>query len=308
MKNLLIPILISYSIFSFSQVIEEEINLTNATIEIPGTLTYPETKGKMPLVIFIPGSGNPDRNGNQEGTPMQASYIKAFADTLNNHKIAFYRYDKRSARPENIKKLKDVTILDFVADVKVAIAHFKNDQRFSGIHLIGHSQGSLVAMLAVTEDITSFISMAGAGQTIDKILVQQINAQNPELGKLVEEHFQELMTKGSIATVDPNLVTMFSPQSQIFFKTWASIDPQEEIKKLHIPILILNGDKDIQVAITNAQNLKTAQPKASLVIIPNMNHVMKEEDSEVTGLENYFDPKYPISTKMIAAVVQFISQ
>jgi pimeloyl-ACP methyl ester carboxylesterase len=308
MKNLLIPILLSYSIFSFSQVIEEEIKLTNATIEIPGTLSYPETKDKMPLVIFIHGSGNPDRNGNQKGTPMQNSYIKALADSLNNHKIAFYRYDKRSARSENLELLKDVTVLDFVADAKVAIAHFKNDQRFSGIHLIGHSQGSLIAMLAVNEDITSLISMAGAGQTIDKIMVQQIYAQNPEFGKLVEEHFQELMTKGSITTVDPSLVTMFPPQSQNFYKTWASIDPQEEIKKLQIPILILNGDKDIQVAITNAQNLKVAQPEATLMIIPNMNHIMKEEDAEVQGYEGYLNPKYPISPKMIAAVLQFISQ
>ena len=308
MKNLLIPILLSYSIFSFSQVIEEEIKLTNATIEIPGTLSYPETKDKMPLVIFIHGSGNPDRNGNQKGTPMQSSYIKALADSLNNHKIAFYRYDKRSARSENFDKLEDVTVLDFVADAKVAIAHFKNDPRFSGIHLIGHSQGSLIAMLAVNEDITSLISMAGAGQTIDKIMVQQIYAQNPEFGKLVEEHFQELMTKGSIATVDPNLVTMFPPQIQNFYKTWASIDPQKEIKKLQIPILILNGDKDIQVDITNAQNLKVAQPEATLMIIPNMNHIMKEEDAEVQGYEGYLNPKYPISPKMIAAVLQFISQ
>lgn len=308
MKNLLIATLLSYSMFSFSQIIEEEINLSNAKIAIPGTLTYPETKNKVPLVIFIHGSGNPDRDGNQEGTPMQSSYIKALADSLNNLKIAFYRYDKRSARSENFDKLEDVTVLDFVADAKVAIAHFKNDPRFSGIHLIGHSQGSLIAMLAVNEDITSLISMAGAGQTIDKIMVQQIYAQNPEFGKLVEEHFQELMTKGSIATVDPNLVTMFPPQIQNFYKTWASIDPQKEIKKLQIPILILNGDKDIQVAITNAQNLKVAQPEATLMIIPNMNHIMKEEDAEVQGHEGYLNPKYPISPKMIAAVLQFISQ
>jgi pimeloyl-ACP methyl ester carboxylesterase len=294
--------------FSFSQVIEEEINLTNADIAIPGTLTYPETKNKLPLVIFIHGSGNADRDGNQEGTPMQGSFIKALADSLNNHKIAFYRYDKRSARPENFEKLKDVTVLDFVADAKVTIAHFKNDQRFSGIHLIGHSQGSLVAMLAADEDIASFISMAGAGTTIDKIIIQQINKQSLDLGKIAEEHLHELMTKDTITTVNPMLFALLAPQNQKFVKSWAMINPQEEIKKLNIPILLVNGDKDIQVDSTNAQNLKAAQPKAQLAIIINMNHVMKEEDAEVTGLEGYFDPKYPISSKMLEILVDFISQ
>ncbi|MBU2998072.1 alpha/beta hydrolase [Cellulophaga baltica] len=306
MKKPLTTILILSYILSFSQIIKEEINLTNNKISIPGTLSYSKIDKKQPLVIFIHGSGNIDRNGNQKGTPIQINYIKALADSLNNQSIAFYRYDKRTSIPQNLDQLKDITIDDFVQDAKVVIHYFKSDDRFSGIHLIGHSQGSLVAMLAAKNDVKSYISMAGAGETFDKIVVQQISAQNPELGNIAKDHFIELMEKDSIAAVNPMLQAIFAPQNRSFVKHWVAINPEKEIKKLNIPILILNGDADTQVTVSNAEKLKTACSKAKLEIIPKMNHLMKEVNSLTENQQAYIDAKYPISPKMLETLIEFI--
>ena len=53
-------------------------------------------------------------------------------------------------------------------------------------------------------------------------------------------------------------------------------DPQIEITKLNIPVLIINGEKDIQVQISEAELLRNAKPNSQYEIIENMNHVLKE--------------------------------
>ena len=61
-----------------SKITSEEILIKNDSIELPGTLTF--TKAKTPLVIWVHGSGNVDRNGNQAGVNIKANYIKQLAN------------------------------------------------------------------------------------------------------------------------------------------------------------------------------------------------------------------------------------
>tara|TARA_R110000796_G_scaffold104102_1_gene213830 strand:+ start:215422 stop:216348 length:927 start_codon:yes stop_codon:yes gene_type:complete len=306
MKQLLYIFIFFPIVFNAQEIISEDINMTNGEIKIPGTLSYLKTNDKVPLVIFVHGSGNIDRNGNQAGTPVQANYIKTLSDSLITKEIAFYRYDKRTATPENMAKLNAITLKDFANDVKVVINHFKNDPRFSSIHLIGHSQGSLVAMLAITDDIKSYISIAGAGESIDKTIVKQLNGQSPELAKVAKQHIDELMKTDTIVSVNPFLISLFAPQNQKFWKNWMLINPEEEIKKITIPILIINGESDLQVKVSDAEGLKAANPKATLVIIPKMNHVMKVVDSIEENQQAYIDEKYPLSSILVHNLSEFI--
>lgn len=77
-----------------SKVTSEEVLVKNDSVELPGTLTFTNTK--TPLVIWIHGSGNVDRNGNQ-GAIVKANYIKQFRDEINKENIAFFSYDKRTS-------------------------------------------------------------------------------------------------------------------------------------------------------------------------------------------------------------------
>lgn len=284
----------------------EELNLKIGKIALPGTLTYPKSKEKIPLVIFVHGSGNIDRNGNQAGTPIQANYIKTLGDSLNAHGIAFYRYDKRTATSSNLDKIENISINDFAVDVRIAIAHLKRNNRFSSINLIGHSQGSLVAMLAITDAVMRYISIAGAGETIDHTLIGQLNQQNPEVAKTAQEHFDELRQTDTIVKVNPFLMSIFAPRNQKFLKNWMAIDPTKEISKVNIPILILNGDADLQVKEIDAESLKKAQPKAELKIIPKMNHVLKEVNSMEENQKSYSDEGFPLSTALVGHIIDFI--
>jgi pimeloyl-ACP methyl ester carboxylesterase len=290
---------------SFAQVKSEEITIQNNEIELPGTLTF--IQEKSPLIIWVHGSGNVDRNGNQDPI-VKANYIKQFRDSVNKNGISFYSYDKRTANKKNMSVLlKGIALTDFTSDVQKVINHFKNDARFTKIILVGHSQGSLVAMLA-TKNATKYISIAGAGENVDKTIVKQVTAQSAEFGKIAAAHFKELKETGKVENVNPNLISIFAKQNQSFWRSWMLIDPTKEIKKIKIPVLIINGDKDLQVKIEDAKALHAANSKSDLVIIENMNHVLKDIQKDEDNMKSYYSAEFPLSKKLIKTIVSFVKK
>ena len=187
------------------------------------------------------------------------------------------------------------------------IFSFKNDARFGPLFLIGHSQGSLVGMLSITPDINGFISIAGPGQSIDNTIMEQLHNQNPDLAKLAEEHFTELMKTDTIVSVHPFLMQLFKPQNQSFIKSWIVLDPVAEIKRINIPILLLNGEKDLQVTQRDFQKLKEAQPNAKAELVPHMNHVLKEVYSTSDNQKSYFQEDFPLSSTLVDIITAFIN-
>jgi pimeloyl-ACP methyl ester carboxylesterase len=156
------------------------------------------------------------------------------------------------------------------------------------------------------ENVDKYISIAGAGETIDKTLVKQVTKQSADFGKLTKEYLKELKETGEIKEVDPNLMSLFSIQNQPFLASWIELNPTKEIKKVKIPTLILNGDKDLQVQITDAEALKKAKPDAKLIIIKNMNHLLKEIQKDEDNLKSYQTADFLISAELIKVITEFI--
>lgn len=290
---------------SLAQVKSEEININNQAIQLPGTLTY--SAENTPLLIWVHGSGPVNRNGNQPAQNVKANYIKQFRDAVNKENIAFFSYDKRTANSKNREFLKDTQAKDFAFDVEEVVNHFKKDKRFSDIILVGHSQGSLIAMLAL-DKVDKYISIAGAGETVDKTIVKQLTAQSADFGKIAADHFKELQETGKVEDVNPNLLSIFAKPNQSFWNSWMQLDPVKEIKKVKIPVLIINGDKDIQVKIENANALHAANLASKLVIIKNMNHVLKDIQKEEDNIKSYYSAEYPISKELIQTILKFVKQ
>ncbi len=301
-KYLILLLILNYSIF-YGQLKTEEISLKNGVIFLDGTLTF--QKEKTPLLIYISGSGNIDRNGNQQ--PMvKANYIKQFRDKIASN-VAFFSYDKRTTNPKNKSHLGGTIFDDFVSDLKVIINHFKNDKRFTEIILLGHSQGALVAMLACDENISKYISLAGAGQSIDRILEKQLS-KNPLVGVIAKQHLTELKETGTIKKVNPMLYSVFHPKNHKFLVNWMRYNPQKEIAKLDIPTLIIQGEKDLQVSKNDAKLLHKSNPKTKLFLIKNMNHVLKTINKDEDNINSYYSEEYPISNELIEIVKRFVTE
>ncbi len=308
-RILLLSVVFSVSAFAQGKWTAEDILVTNDSIKLPGTLTYDKSVEQQPLVIFVPGSGNPDRNGNQPQFGVNGNYIKQLSEALNAQDIAFFRYDKRNVTTSNIKHiLKSYEFGDLVKDVSAIIEQFKDDKRFKSITLIGHSQGSLVAMLAVNHNIDKYISLAGLGESADKTIVRQLKAQSEAYAEIAEAHIDELKTTGTIKEVNPMLASLFAKPNHQFLSSYFLVDPTEMIKKLKIPILIINGTKDLQVTEDDAKNLHQANPNSELVLIDNMNHVLKIIEKDEDNLASYSSPDFKLSDTLVTTIESFIKQ
>ena len=287
------------------EVFEKDILIKNGNIELPGTLSYTDTSKK--LVIWIHGSGNVDRNGNQAGVNIKANYIKQFRGEMNKNNIAFFSYDKRTSNPKNAAYLEGIVLDDFVNDAKKAIEYFKKEKTFKEIILIGHSQGSLVAMLA-SKGVSKYVSLAGPGESIDKTIIKQVTGQSANLGKTTADHFKELKETGTIKEVNPMLISIFAKQNLAFFRNWMSYDSLKEIAKIKIPVLIINGTKDLQVKVSDANALSAANKKAQLAIIENMNHVLKSIEKDEDNMKSYCSPDYTISSELVKTITKFVNE
>ncbi len=309
MKKIIVVFLVCISTFAFSQ----EAKVTSQEIEvnslIKGTLFLPEkTSTKTKLVILIAGSGPTNRNGNSTIGGINNS-LKFLAEGLTQKDIAVFSYDKRIFAQMVNKTLDEKTLSfeDFINDAKDVITYFKSQHKYSKIIIAGHSEGSLIGMVAANGNADGYISIAGAGRSIDQVLSEQIAKSSPQMKEAVDKDFAILKEGKTFENKNPLLASLFRESIQPYMISWIKYDPQNEIKKLAIPILIINGTKDIQVPPTDAELLHAANPKSELKIITDMNHIFKEIKNDDDNLKSYSDPKLPVIPELIDCISKFIN-
>ena len=302
--------LLFISCFAFAQekkYTETEISIPTNSIKINGTLITPQTSEKSPLVIIIPGSGPTDRDGNS--TMTKNNSLKFLAEALANKDIASFRFDKSvlSYKKEDSEKINALTFETFINEAKSIINYFKNTKTYSKIVVAGHSQGSLVGIIASNNLVDAFISLEGAGRSLDEIFVEQIELQAPFLKEDTQKIVAELKKGNTVEEFNPMLSSLFNKQVQPFLISWMKYNPEDEIAKLNIPILIINGSKDIQVKNLDAELLHKAAKNSELFIVENMNHIFKEIKGDLTeNMQSYNMATLPIMTEFSDKISTFV--
>lgn len=288
---------------------ESSLALKINTDQIYGTLTTPDVTKKYPVALIISGSGPTDRDGNNP--KMKNNCLKMLAEALAKNGIASLRFDKRgigeskaAAGPES-----GLVFENYTEDVKSWINLLKQDKRFSKLIIIGHSEGSLIGMIAGAK-ADKFISIAGSGESADKLLKNQISSKsNKQVEEMTFPIIDSLKSGNKVKKVDPMLNSLFRPSVQPYLISWFKYDPSVEIKKLNVPVLIIQGNKDLQVAVKDAENLAQANKNSELVIIDKMNHIMKIIDGDQQeNFASYTNETLPISEEMTAKIVSFIQK
>jgi hypothetical protein len=292
-----------------SNYVEAPVVLETKTGNIYGTLTTPIQSKSSPLVIIIAGSGPTDRDGNTIMIKGKNNSLKYLANELGNAGIASIRYDKRGIGESKLamKSEADLRFDDYVNDVIDWINKFKKDNRFSVIIIAGHSEGSLIGMIAANGLADKYISISGAGEKAGSLIKKQLLTQSEEIQDYSNQAIDSLEAGLIIKKINPLLYSLFRPSVQPYLISWFKYDPQTEIKKLKIPVLILQGNNDIQVSEEDAQLLYKAQPDATLSIITNMNHVLKiVEGDKSQNIKSYSDASLPIADELVRAIVGFV--
>jgi uncharacterized protein len=299
---------------ALAQSLTEPTKLTRENATVRGTLTLPSGGGKVPVAIIIAGSGATDQNGNSLGSPIQPNSYKLLAEALAQKGIATLRYDKRGIGSSTSTQSESQTrFTDFSDDAAFMLQGLKADTRFSSHYIIGHSEGSLLGMLAAQKTpVTGFISLAGAGRPIDQVLIEQLTPQvNAAQLEEVKRVLNSLKMGQTIPAKDiqlpaPLTAALFRDSVQPYLISWLQFDPAAEIKKIGSRILVLQGKTDVQVGVADAIRLAQAVGQEA-VLLENVNHVLKTATLEPASQNAaYTDPKLPIASSVVDALAGFI--
>jgi len=308
--SLFLLTLFTFSVFAQQKSFKtEEIVVSNF---LKGTLYTPENSKKTNLVILIAGSGPTDRNGNQ---PMvKNNSLKFLAEGLAKNGISVYSYDKRFFAMLNDDNFEDfdessLDFNDFIDDAADIVSFFKKDKKYKKVIVAGHSEGSLVGMIACQKTkADGFVSISGAGNPIDVVLESQIEQNAPFLLEESKSILSELKKGNKVEIENSMLLTIFRESVQPFMISWLKYNPQTEIQKLKIPIMITNGTSDLQVTVSEAEILQKAQPKATYLIIENMNHVLKKVVDLNENQKSYTDPDMPVAIELVDGITSFVKK
>jgi uncharacterized protein len=276
--------------------------------ELKGTLSLPKTKTKT-AIMLISGSGPTDRDGNSS-LGLNNNSLKMIAEGLAKEGFAVLRYDKRGIA-ESKAAVTNPTEMQFdelISDARNWL-NFLSEKGYKRLVIAGHSQGSLVGMVSAqnNKNVKGFISLAGLGVDAGEILIEQFGKQAPMFVPEAITTLDSIRMGHTVNKVNPFLITLFGPQIQGYLRSYIKYNPSEEIKKLSIPSLLVNGTTDIQVGVDQAQRLKEAYPNAQLLIIEGMNHILKDAPAEMaTNMATYNNPELPLSNGLMDGILSFI--
>ena len=316
----------------------EDIQFTNTqeNIALAGTLSLPKKEGKFPAVVLISGSGQQNRDSELLGHKP----FLVIADYLTRNGIAVLRYDDRGVGESKGDPTLS-TSANFANDAKAAIAFLKSRKEINSkkIGIIGHSEGGMIAPMIAADDknIDFLVLLAGTGVAGDVLLVDQ----NYQVGKtrgMTEEELQEskignqkiydiVKAEGDLATVKRNLTNYYegevskipeaerpskeeieaSTKQQVdgiatpWLRYFLTYNPKENLKKVKCPVLVLNGDKDIQVTSKlNTEGIANAlkeggNKEVNVQIFPGLNHLFQHcttcDVAEYSRLDETFSPE-----------------
>ena len=294
-----------------SNCIETAFNLETKTGTLYGTLCVPKGFVKGPVALLIAGSGPTDRDCNS-ALGLKCDAFKILAHKLAAQNIATVRYDKRGIGESRaaLKKASDANFDDYINDAAEWGAMLEKDKHFTKVVIIGHSEGSLIGMIAARKsNANAYISVAGAGESLDKTLKRQLNTL-PEEGRDTANKILDSLKAGKrVAHVDPTLYVLFNPDIQPFLISLFKYDPAVEIGKLTIPVLIIQGTNDVQLSVDDAKMLSEGNKKARLDLIENMNHIFRDvEGDRMANIATYNKAELPIDPKLVIDISDFINK
>jgi len=279
--------------------------------------TFTDAGKRAPVVLIIPGSGPTDRDGNNPMGVAAAPY-RLLAEGLAARGVSTLRADKRGLFESKgaISDPNKVTIADYAADAHDWAAALRKRTGAKCVWLLGHSEGGLIALAAVQKaaDLCGVILVAGPGRKLGTVIRDQL-AANPANAPLLAQANAALDSLEAGKAVDASglpapLQPLFATRVQAFLMDMLAKDPAALAARATLPMLIIQGGKDIQVARADAEALHAAQPKAKLLILENMNHVLKDVagDDRAGNIATYGDPALPLDAGLVDAIAGFVKR
>jgi pimeloyl-ACP methyl ester carboxylesterase len=281
---------------------------------LAGTLLDPDPKA--PLLLIVPGSGPTDRDGNNRFGVAGGPYL-ALAEALAKRGVATLRIDKRGMFGSRaaVADGNRVTITAYAADVRNWVDAMRKRTGRACIWLGGHSEGGLVVLVAAqqADGVCGVVLISAAGRPLAAIMREQFRA-NPANAPLLEPLLSLVDTleagkHADTAAMPAPLPVLFPDSVQDFMIDMFRYDPPKLATALKVPLLVTQGDRDVQIGVGDAQALAGASAGAKLVVVPGMTHVLRlaSADDRAASLATYGNAALPVAPALVDAIAGFVT-
>ena len=316
----------SKSLSSSSQ--SQEVKFDGHGVQLSGTLVAPKLDAgkRVPGVLIIVATGQTPRDGITFGKATHPIY-RDIAEYLAARGMVTLRYDKRCAGASECKAAESFN--DYVDDAQGALNFLRKQEQVdpSRIFLFGHGEGATIAASIAgqeKEKPAGVILAAMPGRTLGKVIRDQIQNRMKEAGKPESEMKAFLakydrvvggMADGKIefpevklSSKDPDEAILLGMirRHQVIVSQLVN-DPLEIAAGVKAPILILQGKKDTQIAVKDAQFIAEAlsrvyHPDVTLRLFDDVDHLLKTNQGAATlaSLEDVSRPLDPALLKVLA--------
>ena len=289
----------------------DSVRLETATGTLHGTVELPAGARPVPVVLIIAGSGPTDRDGNSRLLPGPNNGLRQLAESLAARGIASVRYDKRGIGGSAAAGRTEAELRfdHFVDDAAGWLAQLRADPRFSSVSVIGHSEGSLIGMLAAGRaGADGAVSLAGSGRRAAGLIRGQLAGQLPPALRERSDAILTALEAGTTTdSVPPPLFMLYRPSVQPYLISWFRHDPGMVVRSLRVPVLVAQGTHDIQVDTADARRLVSGRSGVELLLVPGMNHVLKLTPADrAAQLPAYSDPSLPVPGQLVEGIASFV--
>jgi len=309
-----------------------EITFTGVgNFTLKGTLLLPSTGGKFPAALLLPGSGPTDRDGNQQPAVI-TDVLKQIAEKLAENGIASLRFDKRAVARVYLSeypkpdKYNEFFSWDAQAgDAKAALEFLRKQPEIDAARVaaIGHSEGCMFSEeLGALPDAPKTLVLIGApGRVLKDILRNQI-VDGLRRGAVADDQQKKIMSDydrvivaiektGKVPTdITEVLKPLFPAYATDYLKTFTTYNPAKKAESVKCPVLIVQGEKDIQISATadTPVLLKALQARkgiaAEAFIVPGASHCLKA----VTNVDTEPGFSGPIVPSALTKIVDWLKK
>ncbi len=277
---------------------------TRDGLTLRGNVTFSDTAKKLPIVIFVHGSGPNDR----DETMGPNKCFRDLAQGLAQKGIAGFRYDKRTYAYQFDMKPRSDSITLYEETINDAIDAVKRVKQWSfvdtnRVFVVGHSLGSMCApkIAELGPGIRGIVMMAGPVTSLIDIIPQQVKylAHLDDTVTTQEEMQINTITwmVDKIKSSKPGAKsTMLMGASEVYWQSIKDYNQVETAQKLTLPIFILNGERDYQVPMQEFKAWKDKlkdKPNVSFKSYPGLTHLfMPGVEGSKPGPQDYEKPQH----------------
>ena len=306
--------------------IEKEIEIESKGSNLSGTICIPEDKGSFPFVLMVHGSGPLDRDENMANQKL--NIFNSIAYHLASVGIASLRYDKRGCGKSSGSFYK-ASHFDFVED---AIACFDTLDKSelcmkNNIYVLGHSEGCIIApqMSLKRPSIAGIVLLCPFVQNMESILINQARHIQEAINNLegIKGIITRLLLKlmGDPVTSQRKLIDKLKSSSTPTIRIWfrkipanwlrelLQIDPQDILKRVMCPILMIGAEKDIQCDPADVRRIaELKEGTAEAHVIKGLTHILRVDEREPSIFHYAELIEKPVEPVVLKLVTQWLEQ